>query len=45
MSIFKKYKWYIIVSITLVVIFLSAAFWLYVATDTPQLGPFQYQVF
>jgi hypothetical protein len=45
MSIFKKYKWYIIVSITLVVTFLSAAFWLYFATDTAQLGPFQYQVF
>jgi hypothetical protein len=34
-----------IASFVLVAAFAAAALWLYFATDTPQLGPFQYQVF
>lgn len=45
MGFFRKHKWYVIVSLAIVVAFAGAALWLYFATDTPQLGPFQYQVF
>lgn len=45
MSIFRKYKWYFIASFTLVAAFVAAVLWLYFATNVPQLGPFQYQVF
>ncbi len=45
MSLFKKYKWYFVASLALMVVFISIALWLYFATDAPQLGPFQYQVF
>jgi len=44
-SLFKKYKWYFIASLTMIVGIVAAALWLYFATDAPQLEPFQYQVF
>ncbi len=42
---FGKYKWYFVASFVLIAAFAGVAAWLYFATDAPQLGPFQYQVF
>ena len=45
MGFFKKHKWYLVTSIVIILLFTATALWLYFATDAPQLGPFQYQVF
>lgn len=38
----RKYRWYLIVA---VLVYAAVSVWLFVATDTPQETPFEYQIF
>jgi len=42
MEFWRKYRWYLIVS---VLVYAAVSMWLFWATDSPQNVPFEYQIF
>lgn len=38
----NKYKWYVVAAL---LAYAAVTLWLFFATETPQNGPFQYQIF
>ncbi|MDG2308631.1 MAG: hypothetical protein P8R42_28975 [Candidatus Binatia bacterium] len=38
----KRYRWYLVVS---VLVYAAVSVWLFLATESPQATPFEYQIF